>query len=410
MTPPEATRAKGGERYILISGDCHAGGNHQMYRDYLEARHLDQFDHWRSQYSNPFRDLTNDTRDRNWNDERRIAEQEADGCVAEVVFPNTIPPFFPTGAVVARPPTPEEYELRLVGLRAHNRWLADWCAAHAVRRAGIGQILLNDLDDAIADVRWCADHGLRGGVLLPGVPDDMPHLLPLYAPALDRLWAVCEELGVVVNAHSGGSGMPDYGPYRAASQLWIVETSFFSRRPLSHLLVGGVFERFPDLRLVVVEQGASWIPPLLDQLDGYYEQIRSVGRIGELKYSPDEVPPMRPSEYFTRNCWVTASFPSPVEADSRHRIGIDRFLWGSDYPHDESSFPHTREALRRSFAGAGEAELRQLLGGNAAEVYGFDLEALRPRADAVGPTVAELAEPYPGGVPPGNRSPAFTRP
>jgi predicted TIM-barrel fold metal-dependent hydrolase len=399
------------DRYTLISADCHAGGNHEMYRGYLEERFTDAFDLWRSQYSNPFRDLTNDTRDRNWNDERRIAEQEADGCVAEVVFPNTIPPFFPTGAVVARPPTPDEYELRLAGLRAHNRWLADWCAGQSVRRAGIGQIFLNDLDDAIADVRWCAGHGLRGGVLLPGVPDDMPDLPPLYAPELDRLWAVCEELGVVVNTHSGGSGMPAYGPYPAASQLWIVETSFFSRRPLSHLLLGGVFERFPALKLVVTEQGASWIPPLLDQLDAYDDQIRRYGRIGELKYSPDEVPPLRPREYFARNCWVTASFPSPAEADSRHRIGIDRFLWGSDYPHDESTYPHTREGLRRAFAGARESELRQVLGGNAAALYGFDLEALRPLAAAVGPTVAELAEPYVDGVvPEGNRSPAFVRP
>ena len=410
MTPPGPGPNAGGDRYTLISGDCHAGGNHQMYRDCLEDRYRDEFDRWRSQYSNPFRDLTNDVRDRNWNDDRRIAEQEADGCVAEVVFPNTIPPFFPTGAVVARPPTPSEYELRLAGLRAHNRWLADWCAAHPVRRAGIGQILLNDLDDAIADVRWGAEHGLRGGVLLPGVPDDMPHLLPLYAPELDRLWAVCEELGVVVNTHSGGSGMPDYGPYQAASQLWVIETSFYSRRPLSHLLVGGVFQRFPDLQLVVTEQGASWIPPLLDQLDGYYEQIRRHGRIGELKYSPDEVPPLRPSEYFARNCWVTASFPSPVEAQSRMRIGVDRFMWGSDYPHDESSYPNTREALRRSFAGADPSELRQVLGGNAAALYGFDLEALQPLAARFGPTVAELAVPYRGGIPEGNRSPAFVRP
>ena len=66
---------------------------------------------------------------------------------------------------------------------------------------------------------------------------------------------------------------------------------------------------------------------------------------------------MKPSEYFARNCWVGVSFPSPVEAEARHDIGIDRFMWGSDYPHDESTYPHTREALRRAFAGAPENEL-----------------------------------------------------
>jgi hypothetical protein len=105
---------------------------------------------------------------------------------------------------------------------------------------------------------------------------------------------------------------------------------------------------------------------------------------------------------------MAASFPSPREAAARYDIGLDRFLWGSDYPHDESSYPNTREALRRSFAGTDTAELRQILGGNAAEVFGFDLDALAPVAARVGPTVDELAQPY-DGIPDGNRSPAFLR-
>jgi predicted TIM-barrel fold metal-dependent hydrolase len=396
------------DRLVLISADGHAGGNHEQYRAYLESKYLDEFDAWRERYRNPFKDLTGGTRNRNWDDERRLAELEADGVVAEVLFPNTIPPFFPTGAVVARPPTPEDYELRLAGVRAHNRWLADWCAGQDDRRAGIGQIFLNDLDDAVTDVRWCHEHGLRGGVLVQPVPDDMKHIRPLYAPELDPLWAVCQELGVVVNTHSGGAGMPDYGPYEAAGILWIAETAFFSRRPLTQMLVGGVFERFPELRFVLTEQGASWIKPLLDQLDSYLGQMKSVGRIGELKYDPDRVLPLKPSEYFRRNCWVGVSFPSPNEAAARQDIGVDRFMWGSDYPHDESTYPHTREGLRRAFAGTSKGELQRILGGNAAAVYGFDLKRLLPLAERVGPTFEELSQPFEG-VPEGNRSPAFTR-
>jgi len=397
------------ERLTLISADCHAGGNHEMYRSYLEPRYLEAFDAWRQQYSNPFSDLTAGTRDRNWDDERRIADQEADGCVAEVVFPNTIPPFFPTGAVVARPPMPDEYELRLAGIRSHNRWLADWCAAHPKRRAGIGQIFLNDIDEAIADVRWCHDHGLRGGVLLHPVPDDMKHIEPLYSSAHDPLWAVCEDLGVVVNTHSGGAGMPDYGRHTAAGQVWIAEATFFSRRPLTHLLISGVFERFPGLRFVVTETGCSWIPGTLAQLDGFHDQILRTGRIGELKYASEDVPKQRPSESFARNCWVGLSFPSPFEAATGLDLGVDRIMWGSDYPHDESTFPNTREGLRRAFAGAPAETLRKVLGGNAAQVYGFDLDALAPLADAYGPTLDDLAQPF-SGVPDGNRSPAFVRP
>jgi predicted TIM-barrel fold metal-dependent hydrolase len=397
------------DRYTLISADCHAGGNHEMYRSYLESTYHDEFDRWRARYSNPFKDLTTNTRDRNWNDERRIAELEADGVVGEILFPNTIPPFFPTGAVIARPPMPEDYELRLAGIRAHNRWLADWCASHPERRAGIGQIFLNDIDDAVADARWCHEHGLRGGILVQPVPDDMTHIAPLYAPDHDPLWRVCEELGIVVNTHSGGAGMPDYGPHPAGGVLWIAETSFYSRRPLTHMLVGGVFERFPGLRFVLTEQGASWIPALLAQLDGLHAQMKHTGRVGELKYDPDQVLPLKPSEYFARNCWVGASFPSPSEASVRHAIGLDRYMWGSDYPHDESTFPNTREGLRRSFADAPEDELRLVLGGNAAALYGFDLDVLDAYAAQVGPTVEELRVPL-DAVPEGNRSPAFSRP
>ena len=87
------------------------------------------------------------------------------------------------------------------------------------------------------------------------------------------------------------------------------------------------------------------------------------------------------------------SFPSPAEAAARPDIGIDRFMWGSDYPHDESTFPNTREGLRRAFHGASEEDLRRVLGGNAAALYGFDLERLQPIADRVGPTVDELSSP-----------------
>jgi len=395
-------------RYTIISSDCHAGANHETYREYLDPAWREEFDTWRGAYKNPFRDLQGDGRTRNWDDERRIEEQEADGIVAEVTFPNTVPPFFPTGALVARPPTPEELPRRTAGIRAHNRWLADFCGRHPERRAGIAQLFLNDLDEAIADVQFAAEHGLRGGVLLPAVPPDVPHLEPLYSEHYDPLWAACEELGVVVNHHSGG-GAPDYGPHRAAGMVWISEAAFWSRRTLTHLLVGGVFERFPKLKLVLTEQGASWIGPTLAQLDGYHAQAAKTGRIGELKYAPEDVLPLSPSEYFHRNVYVGASFPSPVDAEARHDIGVDHYLWGSDYPHHEASWPYTRELLRRSFSDTDPVELQKLLAGNAAGVYGFDLAVLDELAARVGPTHAEIAEPLEA-IPADATSPGFHRP
>src|SRR5947209_13141140 len=91
---------------IVISADSHAGGSHAQYREYLDDDWREEFDAWRGRYKNPFRDLQTDGRTRNWDSELRLREQEAEGVVAEVLFPNTVPPFFPTGSVIAPAPTP----------------------------------------------------------------------------------------------------------------------------------------------------------------------------------------------------------------------------------------------------------------------------------------------------------------
>ncbi len=256
------------DRYLLISADCHAGGSIEQYREYLDPQYRDEFDAWRGRYSNPFRDLQADGRTRNWDSDRRTAELEADGVVAEVLFPNTVPPFFPTGAVIARPPSASSYEHRLAGIRAHNRWLADFCAAAPGRRAGIAQIFLNDVDEAVADVTWSKEHGLTGGVLLPGRPDDT-ELAPIWDPVYDPLWSACEDLEVPITHHSG-QGAPNYGKSPSASVMWVVETTWFSHRPLWQMIMGGVFERHPKLRFTLTESGCSWIPETLAMLDRFH--------------------------------------------------------------------------------------------------------------------------------------------
>ena len=110
-----------GDRYIVISSDGHAGAQLHEYRDYLEAKYLDDFDAWASTYVNPFEDLRGDTAYRSWDSAARLRELEDDGVVAEVLYPNTIPPFFPKGGLTALAPSASEFEYRLAGLRAHNR-------------------------------------------------------------------------------------------------------------------------------------------------------------------------------------------------------------------------------------------------------------------------------------------------
>ncbi len=159
------------DHYVIITADSHAGGSHAQYREFLDPKYRADFDAWREKYKNPYKDLKDTKlRVRNWDPDVRDEQQHRDGVVGEVIFPNTVPPFFPSFVLFAEPPRPEEYEHRHAGVQAHNRWLADYCAQKPEARAGIGQIFLNDLDDAIADVQWCKENGLRGGVLVGNPP------------------------------------------------------------------------------------------------------------------------------------------------------------------------------------------------------------------------------------------------
>jgi predicted TIM-barrel fold metal-dependent hydrolase len=376
-------------RYTIISSDCHAGANHETYREYLDQRYVDDFDAWRGRYKNPWKDLRDtDLRVRNWDDDRRDADQLAEGVVGEVLFPNTVPPFYPGFVLFAGPPRPEEYEYRRAGIRAHNRWLVDFCARKPAQRAGVGQIFLNDIDDAIADATWIKEHGLRGGVLLPTVPPDATWVKPHYHPDYDRLWAALQDLDIPVNLH-GGTGSPSYAKAAAVPMVMVSELPFYGNRPLVHMILGGVFERFPRLKFVLTENGAATYPPLLKDLDRIISNVRS-GAIGELKYTADQAIPRSASEYFKQNCWIGASFPGRVDWAARSALAPGRFMWGSDYPHDEGTAPFTRENLRAVFSDVPEAEVRDALAGNAARLYDFDLDALAPLTEQYGPTVEEV--------------------
>ena len=220
------------DHYTLISADTHAGANHETYREYLADEYVADFDAWRDKYKNPWKDLRDTSlRVRNWDDERRNADQEKDGVVGEVIFPNTVPPFFPSFVLFAPPAQEQDYAHRRAGIQAHNRWMVDFCSHFPERRAGIGQIFLNDVDDAIEDAKWIKEHGLRGGVLLPNIAPDVKWVKPLYDPIYDPLWAVLQDLEIPVNAH-GGTGSPDYGRYDSVPMIMISEVGFYSQRPV----------------------------------------------------------------------------------------------------------------------------------------------------------------------------------
>jgi len=221
------------------------------------------------------------------------------------------------------------------------------------------------------------------------MPPDVP-IPPLHAALYDPVWRACEERGVVVNAH-GGSASPDYGLYPASLSLWLMETTWFSHRPLWTLVLAGVFDRFPNLFLVLAEQGSAWIRTALDTMDQFYEQIAK-GGIGELRFLEPQLLERMPREYWVTNCAVAASFMHRDDCAKRHLIGTDHVMWGADYPHAEGTTPFSKEAIRRTYAGIDPAEVEAMLAGNAARVYGFDLDQLAPLAAQYGPLVSEVME------------------
>jgi hypothetical protein len=144
----------------------------------------------------------------------------------------------------------------------------------------------------------------------------------------------------------------------------------------------------------MTEQGCAWVPAVLDQLDGMLASVRNTRSLGELRFKDEHVLPLSATEYFQRNVWMGVSFPSRADLKAaRTVLGIDRIMWGSDYPHDEGTFPYTTEHLRQVFHDWPEDDLRRVLAGNAANVYGFDLGALAPAAARLGPAVDEVRRP-----------------
>ena len=182
----------------------------RSYREYLDPKYRDDFDAWRGRYKNPFKDLRDNRRIRNWDDERRNSEQKGDGVAGEVTFPTPCRLFL-SFVLFAEPPTTRSTCTATPGSRPTTGGWRTRCDEFPERRAGVGQIFLNDVDDAIADVKRIKENGLRGGVLRPNVPPT-PVGEAAVRPGYDPLWEVLPDLEVPRHVHTG-TGDPDYGPY-----------------------------------------------------------------------------------------------------------------------------------------------------------------------------------------------------
>jgi predicted TIM-barrel fold metal-dependent hydrolase len=393
-----------GRPYVLISTDGHAGADLLDYRPYLEARWHEAFDAWAGSFTDAWGEVDPDSEYKagvssyqspiSWDTPLRSRLLREQGIVAEVLFPNTAQPFYPTGSLTAPAPrTRDEYEHRWAGVQAHNRWLRDFCDEMPGQRIGLVQLFLNDIDAAIAEVRWAKEAGLKG-VLLP--PDHHLSIQNLYDIELDRLWAVCAELDLPVHRHATAPSSYEYGEAsRVGAQVCgVYESYYFGRRALFQMVLTGVFERHPSLRFVLTEVGGStWVIRELASLDAFVRGAQVDGTINAM-FGAEAVAGMSklPSEYFRDNCFVS-SLISRYEVAKREQIGLEQLLWGSDFPHHEGTVPYVREVLRATMHDLPEQEVRMLTSGNAARAYDVDLDLLQGLADEIGPTVEEVATP-----------------
>jgi predicted TIM-barrel fold metal-dependent hydrolase len=164
--------------------------------------------------------------------------------------------------------------------------------------------------------------------------------------------------------------------------MFISEVDMWAQRPLTALIWSGAFERHPRLKYVLTETGVGWVVEKLRVLE--FKARNPIFKHFTRGLS------LSPSGYFARNCYLGASFMPAHEGRFRHAIGVDRLMWGTDYPHLEGTWPNTRKALRETFGEYPEDEIRAILGGNAARVYGFDAAALQAIADEIGPELAAI--------------------
>jgi predicted TIM-barrel fold metal-dependent hydrolase len=318
-------------------------------------------------------------------DGRRLAVLEEQGIHAEVAFPGPVLTGGLSPAMYLGGQTSRNLEPVWPALHGYNRWLADFCAAASGRRAACIPIDFHDMDRALEELAWIRSAGIFGGVMLPAM--SIKSGLPGYADEYyEPFWSACEDLDLVVNLHTGASGTATDAKQlydaKHGGFLGLYEVFVFTRRPLWFMIFGGVFDRHPKLKVVVTENGVQWLPSLIRDMESFFDTHGGAPVRSYLK--------LRPAEYFERHVYLGGSLMKRPEAEMRHEVGIERLMWGADYPHLEGAAPVHRLILRQVFGGMPEEDLRRILGLNAVKVFGFDADQLQAVADRVGPTVDDL--------------------
>jgi predicted TIM-barrel fold metal-dependent hydrolase len=325
-----------------------------------------------------FYDLLADLRRPGGHDAKvRLDDLDADGIDAVVLYPSLAMFFGPVDEI----PALRDAEFVADCLRAYNDWLADFCAAAPDRLFGVAGVPLQDVERAVTEARHAVGRGLRGVFIRPSPYVDE---LPLNHRVYDPFWAACEELGVPVGFHPGVH-VDTPGACRKFGLVAVSENQTVTNMAMSELhggsalgqavgnpvdmivtigrlLMGGVCERFPRLRLLFLESSGGWVPSVLERMD---EQVQAFPL--ERRWLS-----LLPSEYFARQCYVSFEPEEWNLAACAQALGADRILWASDYPHPEYH-PGMLDDLRARLAPLPEADQHRILGANAIDCYGLPI-------------------------------------
>ena len=292
---------------------------------------------------------------------QHLADMRIDGVAGEVLYPSQGLFYFriADGALMS------------AIFRAYNDWLAEFCGTDPDRLKGIAMINLDDVEDGVRELERAARLGLAGAMITEYPLEHRRYDQPEY----ERFWAAAAGLGMPLSLHTATRRQ---GKIRGAGDKTLRDASsratkaFYPALSMCDLIFSGVFERHPALTLAIVEFELAWAPHVLSTMDYTYRE-----RHGEAFYRFKDG--LRPSDFFRRN--VVLSFQEDaIGIRLRDTIGVDNMMWGSDYPHSESTFPQSRKILAEILAGVPEDEQARIVGGTTARVYHFDVARLTPAA------------------------------
>jgi len=290
---------------------------------------------------------------------QHLGDMRLDGVAGEVLYPSQGLFYFKIA----------DSALLSAIFRAYNDWLAEFCRTDPARLKGIAMVNVDDVQEGIRELERAARLGLAAAMITEYPLEDRRYDQPEYEP----FWAAAQDLGMPLSLHTATRRQ---GKIRGAGALTLRDASsratkaFSPAMSMCDMIFSGVFERYPRLTLAIVEFELSWAPHVLSTMDYTYRERHEEALY---RFKGDA----RPSDFFHRN--VVLSFQEDaIGIRLRDVIGVDNMMWGSDYPHSESTFPQSRRILVEILAGVPEDEQARIIGGNAARVYGFDPTRLTP--------------------------------